>query len=194
MPGCDGSALAFVEALDAAGVVEQGEPARRIRVRRTIRVGDGTNWIEARPPRGDGLSVSFELDYGSGNAIGRQTIRLDVHQDSFRTELAPCRTFLLEDDAKAMLAAGMGQRVTQKDLLIFGPRGPIGNKLRFANECVRHKVLDVVGDLALTGCVVEADIVACRSGHKLHAELARRLMEQAGVAHPLIKEDRRLCA
>lgn len=184
MPGCDGSALAFVEALDAAGVVEQSEPARRIRVRRTIRVSDGASWIEARPPRGDGLSVSCELDYGPGNAIGRQTIRLDVHQDSFRTELAPCRTFLMEADAKAMLAQGIGQRVTPRDLLIFGPHGAIQNKLRFANECVRHKVLDVVGDLALTGCQVHAEVVAYRSGHRLHAALAQRLLEQAGVIHP----------
>jgi UDP-3-O-[3-hydroxymyristoyl] N-acetylglucosamine deacetylase len=184
MPGCDGSSLAFVDALDKAGVVEQDQPARQLRATRTIRVGDEQNWIEARPPRGTGLSVSFELDFAANAAIGRQSIRLDVHPATFRTELAPCRTFILEEDAKAMIAHGIGTRVTTQNLLIFGPNGPIENKLRFDNECVRHKVLDVVGDLALTGCDVVADVVACRSGHKLHAALAQRLLEQAAMARP----------
>lgn len=71
--------------------------------------------------------------------------------------------------------------MTTKNLLIYGPNGPIENTLRFDNECVRHKVLDVVGDLALTGCEVVGDVVAYRSGHRLHAELAGKLMEQAGM-------------
>ena len=157
-------------------------PVRQIRVKRRIRVGDERNWIEAAPSRGGGLSVAFDLDYSAHPAIGRQTIRLNVHPATFRTELAPCRTFLEEEAARAMVAQGVGQRVTPQNLLIFGPEGPIDNTLRFDNECVRHKVLDVVGDLALTGCEVVADVVAFRSGHRLHAELAQRLMEQAGIA------------
>jgi UDP-3-O-acyl N-acetylglucosamine deacetylase len=179
MPGCDGSALPFVEALDAAGVVEQHVPRPRIQVGRTIRVGSDDSWIEARPARGAGLSISFELDYGSHTAIGRQSFALDVTPESFRAELAPCRTFLLEEVARAMAAQGIGARVTPHNLLIFTPSGPIDNTLRFDNECARHKVLDVIGDLALTGCDVAADVVAYRSGHKLHAELASRLLEQA---------------
>jgi UDP-3-O-acyl-N-acetylglucosamine deacetylase len=70
-------------------------------------------------------------------------------------------------------------------LLIFGPNGPIGNTLRFPDECVRHKMLDVIGDLALTGCEVVAHVVAHRSGHALHAELAKRLVEQAESAGQL---------
>jgi UDP-3-O-acyl-N-acetylglucosamine deacetylase len=65
--------------------------------------------------------------------------------------------------------------------LIFGPHGPIDNSLRFADECVRHKLLDVVGDLALTGCEIIGHVVAYRCGHQLHAELARRLLEQAEI-------------
>jgi UDP-3-O-acyl N-acetylglucosamine deacetylase len=193
MPGCDGSALAFVEALDAAGTVEQAAPVRQICVRRRIRVGDQKSWIEASPARGGVLSVAFDLDYRSHPAIGRQTIRLNVHAGTFRTELAPCRTFLEEETARAMIAQGMGLRVTPQHLLIFGPDGPVDNTLRFDNECVRHKVLDVIGDLALTGCEVVADIVAFRSGHRLHAELARRLMEQAGITRDVLA-DQRLCA
>lgn len=179
MPGCDGSALAFVEAIDAAGVVEQRAPVRQVVVSERVRVGDSDAWIEAQPSRTAGLSVSFDLDFGTGGAIGRQIFAVDVTPDTFRRELAPCRTFIQEELARAMTAQGIGQRVTPSDLLIFGPHGPIDNKLRFADECARHKALDVVGDLALTGCEVIAHIVAFRSGHRLHAELAKRLMEQA---------------
>jgi UDP-3-O-acyl-N-acetylglucosamine deacetylase len=121
--------------------------------------------------------VSFELDYGSETAIGRQTYAIDVTPDSFRRELAACRTFIPQEVAQAMLAQGLGQRVTPRDLLIFGPHGPIDNQLRFADECVRHKLLDVIGDLALTGCEVVGHVVAHRCGHQLHAELAKQLLE-----------------
>jgi len=194
MPACDGSALAFVEALDAVGAIEQATPVRQIRVKRRIRVGDERSWIEAAPAQGGGLSISFDLDYRSHPAIGRQTFRLNVQPETFRAELAPCRTFLEEEAARVMLAQGVGQRVTPKNLLIFGPDGPIDNTLRFDNECVRHKVLDVVGDLALTGCEVVADVVACCSGHRLHAELAQRLMEQVGMVRDDVPQESRICA
>jgi UDP-3-O-acyl N-acetylglucosamine deacetylase len=177
MPGCDGSAKHFVEALDSAGIMEQGAPVRRLTVDRVIRVGDDRNWIEARPPRWAGLSISFELRYDAQGPIGIQSYSLDVTPESFCRDLASCRTFITEDVAQAMVAQGIGKRVTPQDLLIFGPHGPIDNKLRFANECVRHKVLDVIGDLALTGCEVEAHVVAHCSGHHLHAALAQRLLE-----------------
>jgi UDP-3-O-acyl N-acetylglucosamine deacetylase len=179
MPGCDGSSRAFVEAIDAAGIVEQRSPVPQIVVRQTVRVGDANRWIEAQPSRNAGLSLSYDLDYGSHTAIGRQTYAIDVTPDSFRRELASCRTFITEDVAQAMLAEGRGQRVTPRDLLIFGPHGPVENELRFADECVRHKLLDVVGDLALAGCEIVGHVVAYRCGHQLNAELAKRLLEQA---------------
>jgi UDP-3-O-acyl N-acetylglucosamine deacetylase len=181
MPGCDGSAQAFVDALDAAGVVEQRSPVQQIVVRQTVRVSDGGQWIEAQPSRGAGLSITYDLNFASHPVIGRQTYGIDLTPHSFRRELATCRTFITEDVAQAMLAEGRGQRVTARDLLIFGPHGPVDNSLRFADECVRHKVLDVVGDLALTGCEIIGHVVAHRCGHKLNAELAKRLMEQAEV-------------
>lgn len=179
MPGCDGSAQAFVEAIDTAGIVEQRSPVPQIVVRQTVRVGDAKCWIEAQPSRSAGLSVTYDLDYSAYKAIGRQTYGVDVTPDSFRRELAPCRTFITEDVAQGMLAEGRGQRVTPQDLLIFGPHGPVDNELRFPDECVRHKLLDVVGDLALTGCEIIGHVVAHRCGHQLNAELAKRLLEQA---------------
>ena len=179
MPGCDGSAAAFVEAIDAAGIMEQRRPVRQIVVGRTVRVGDAERWIEAQRARSPGLSLSFALDYGSETAIGRQTYAIDVTPETFRRELSACRTFIPQEAAQSMLAQGIGQRVTPRDLLIFGPHGPIDNELRFEDECVRHKLLDVIGDLALTGCEVIGHIVAHCCGHQLHAELAKQLLEQA---------------
>ena len=102
--------------------------------------------------------------------------------DSFRRELSACRTFIPQEAAAGILAQGIGKRVSMRDLLVFGPHGPIDNTLRFPDECVRHKLLDVVGDLALTGCEVIGHVVAYRCGHQLNAELAKRLLEQITVA------------
>jgi UDP-3-O-acyl N-acetylglucosamine deacetylase len=179
MPGCDGSAQAFVDAIEAAGIVEQRSPVPQIVVRQMVRVGSSEQWIEAQPSRSAGLSITYDLNFASHPVIGRQTYGIDLTPDSFRHELASCRTFITEEVAQAMLAEGRGQRVTPRDLLIFGPHGPVENSLRFADECVRHKVLDVVGDLALTGCEVIGHVVAHRCGHKLNAELAKLLLEQA---------------
>ena len=179
MPGCDGSSKAFVEAIDAAGVVEQRASVRQVVVGQSIRVGDENCWMEAQPSRTAGLSVSFDLDFGPQSAIGHQLFALDITPDSFRRELAPCRTFIPEEVAQSILSQGIGKRVTSGDLLIFGPNGPIGNSLRYHDECVRHKMLDVVGDLALTGCEVIGHVIAHRSGHALHAELAKKLLEIA---------------
>jgi UDP-3-O-[3-hydroxymyristoyl] N-acetylglucosamine deacetylase len=181
MPGCDGSSRAFVDAIDAAGVVEQRSAVPQIVVRQTVRVGGSDRWIEAQPSRTAGLSLSFDLDFGANTAIGHQTYAIDLTPDSFRREIASCRTFITEDVTQAMLAEGRGSRVTPRDLLIFGPHGPVDNSLRFADECARHKLLDVVGDLALTGCEIIGHVVAYRCGHALHVELAKRLLEQAEV-------------
>jgi UDP-3-O-acyl N-acetylglucosamine deacetylase len=178
MPGCDGSAGEFVRAILEAGVIDQRRPVRQIIVSRPLRIGGDDSWIIAQPSRGAGLSVSFEIDFRPTSSIGRQTYAIDVTPHTFRHELAPCRTFIEEEVAQAMRQQGLGQRVTPRDLLIFGPRGPIDNALRFPDECARHKVLDVVGDLALTGCEVIGHVVAYRSGHRLHAELAKLLREQ----------------
>lgn len=182
MPGCDGSSKAFVEAIESAGYVEQRNPVRQIVVAQSVRVGNDEAWVEAQPPRSAGLSISFELDYGEQTAIGRQLFTLDITPDAFRREIAACRTFIPQEAAQALLAQGIAQRVSMHDLLVFGPHGPIDNALRFPDECVRHKLLDVLGDLALTGCEVIGHVVGYRCGHQLHAELAKRLLEQVTAA------------
>ena len=144
------------------------------------RLGNDESWVEARPGTG-GLSLKFHLDYGSGNAIGRQTLSLPVTPDSFRRELAPSRTFMLKAEADWQLAQGLGQRASLQDLLIFDAEGPIEKEQRYRDECVRHKALDLVGDLSLAGCDLVAHIIAYRSGHRLNAELVRVLLTEGDM-------------
>jgi UDP-3-O-acyl-N-acetylglucosamine deacetylase len=175
-PASDGSSRPFVECLDASASVEQNAERRAHRPRVT-RVGN-ESWIDARPsPRSD-LSLRYRLDYGLGNAIGRQTLELPIAPPTFREELAPCRTFMLKSEADWLLAQGLGKRATPQDLLVFDADGPIDNELRFHDECVRHKMLDFVGDLALAGCDLVGYFSAHRSGHRLNAELVRVLLKE----------------
>ncbi|MCE9604163.1 MAG: UDP-3-O-acyl-N-acetylglucosamine deacetylase [Planctomycetia bacterium] len=179
MPGCDGSSQAFVDALTTAGIETQPAMRRALVVREVTRLGDKNVWIEARPNPANGLSVKFHLDYGPGNCVGEQTLSLPITVDSFRRELASSRTFLLKSEADWLLSQGLGTHVTPKDLLIFDADGPIDNELRYRDECVRHKALDLVGDLALAGCDLIGHFVAYRSGHRLNADLVRSLLSEA---------------
>lgn len=176
MPGLDGSSLPFVEALERAGAVEQALERPRLVVHETIRLGDEQAWVEAQPTQDDGLSLEFQLDYGAGNAIGRQTFATPVNPDAFRRELAASRTFLLKAEADWLRGQGLGSRTGAQDLLIFDEQGPIDNPLRYPDECARHKTLDLVGDLALAGRDIVGRVVAHRSGHRLNAELVAALL------------------
>ena len=178
MPGCDGSSAAFVDALVRAGIVVQGIEANRVAVTETVRVSEGESWIEARPSAKNQFSIEYQLDYPTASVIGRQVARVAVTPERFRSELAPCRTFLLQTEADQLRRQGLGLRVTNRDLLVFDERGPIDNRVRFPNECARHKALDVLGDLALAGCRLVGEFTAHRSGHRLHAELTRQLVER----------------
>jgi UDP-3-O-acyl N-acetylglucosamine deacetylase len=178
MPGLDGSSLKFVEALDAAGIVVQPALRAQLVVREITRLGNEDCWIEARPGRVAELTVRFRIEYGNSGAIGRQTVQLPICPATFKRDLAPARTFMLKEEADWLLAQGLGQRATLADLLVFDASGPIDNELRFPDECVRHKVLDLVGDFALAGCDVLGHIVAHRTGHRLNAELVRTLLTE----------------
>ncbi len=181
MPGCDGSALAFTTALDSAGLVEQTAARRRLVIRETSRLGDERCWIEARPSHREGLSLKVRIDYGGRTAIGRQSLELAITAETFRKQLAPCRTFLLQEEADWLLGQGLGARVRPSDLLVFGPLGVVDNRLRFSDECVRHKMLDLVGDLALAGCDISGQVVAHCSGHRLNSDLVHVLLAEGEI-------------
>jgi UDP-3-O-acyl N-acetylglucosamine deacetylase len=180
LPGCDGSSKPFVEALDSAGFVEQNVERSRLIVAEITRVGNDESWVEAKPAvKGSkGLTLRYKLDYGPNTPIGKQAIEVNVTSASFREDLASARTFVMEEEAAWLRQRGLGERVTPKDLLIFGAEGLIDNELRFENECVRHKTLDLLGDLALAGCELVGQFTAYKSGHRLNAELVKVLLTE----------------
>ncbi len=188
MPGCDGSSQPFVDALMAAGSVEQPGRRRTLVVTENVRVGDEQCWVEAQPSLRAELSIRYRLDYGNDSPIGRQTIEMALSPDVFRRELAAARTFILQQEAEWLRQQGLGQRVTCGDLLVFDDAGPVDNAVRFEDECVRHKALDLVGDLALAGCDIQGHIIAIRSGHRLNAELVRALLAETQI----LEETRRI--
>lgn len=176
-PGCDGSSLLFAEKLLDAGIVEQDAVRERLVLRHAVAVAGETLEQSVRgAPCDDGLlHISYALDYGANSPIARQEAKVDLSPDTFLSQIAFARTFLLEHEAQAMRAQGYGKRTTARDLLIFGAQGPIDNSLRTADECARHKILDCIGDLALAGCDLVGHIDARRSGHLLNAEFVRRV-------------------
>jgi UDP-3-O-[3-hydroxymyristoyl] N-acetylglucosamine deacetylase len=185
-PGLDGSADGFVTALAAAGTVNQAAlrpiytPTAPVVVSR-----DGAT-IGLHPATDTDLRASYLLDYGVFARIPRQTYTLEVRPGEFAREVAPCRTFVTAAEADALRAQGIGKHLTPADLVVFGDRGPIHNRLRFADEPARHKVLDMIGDLALCGFDLAGHLVAYRSGHALNVELARQLAAAAAESssHP----------
>jgi UDP-3-O-acyl-N-acetylglucosamine deacetylase len=134
------------------------------------------------PATGDEWKVSYILDYGPQAPIPRQVHTVLLTPEHFAHELAGCRTFLLEAEALELRRQGLGLELTAADLLVFGGAGPIGNRLRFADEPARHKVLDLVGDLALLGHDLRGHVVAYRSGHALNIELVRLLAQRLAQA------------
>jgi UDP-3-O-acyl N-acetylglucosamine deacetylase len=183
-PGLDGSARQFVSALLAAGVEMQ--PATRAvwTVATSLVVSQGGATLALHPCAGGELRASYFLNYGDFSSVGRHQHTTVVTPGSFVPGLAGCRTFLLESEAREMLRQGIGKRTRVTDLLVFGPRGPIANTLRFGDEPARHKILDLLGDLSLLGEDVRGHLVAYRSGHPLNAELVRALAQRLGKVQP----------
>jgi UDP-3-O-[3-hydroxymyristoyl] N-acetylglucosamine deacetylase/3-hydroxyacyl-[acyl-carrier-protein] dehydratase len=180
LPGGDGSSRPFVQAIQQAGVVEQDEPSDPLIIRKPIQVSAEGATLAALPGPTDKLEVIY--DFEAKAPIGRQVISFHLGDDDFVSQLAPARTFVFEEEANELRARGMGQHLTPKDLLVISNTGPIDNEFRFADECARHKVLDLIGDLFLLGRPLRGRIVACKSGHALNHLLVRRLLEQEETA------------
>lgn len=182
MPGMDGSAYAIALAIYQAGRLTSERYAKCMRIDRTIRMGDQQVYVEVNPSQQPGLTLVYHLDYGVDSPIPSTSSSCLLSPEEFLTAIAPARTFLTQADAIRLQQSGVAQHVTHRDLVIFGDSGPIDNQLRFPDECSRHKLLDLIGDLALCGHRIEGMVFACRSGHNLNGRMAeeiRGLSEQA---------------
>jgi UDP-3-O-[3-hydroxymyristoyl] N-acetylglucosamine deacetylase/3-hydroxyacyl-[acyl-carrier-protein] dehydratase len=177
LPGGDGSSQFFVDALCRAGIHEQPTPRRPLVIHETVRVTDGDAELIAVPAGDDELNILYDLDYGADARVPRQLYAVRLSEEAFRQEIAPARTFLFEEEARQFQAAGLGKHLTYGDVVVIGSQGVIDNQFRFPNECVRHKILDLVGDLYLAGRPIYGKILARKSGHALNHELVRKLLD-----------------
>ena len=180
LPGGDGSSKAFAELLADAGLAQQDSLQTPLIITKPIQVQSGDATLAALPGPTDKLEIVYEFEAPA--PLGRQVFSFHVGDDDFLTQLAPARTFALEQEAREMHARGMGRHLTPKDVLVISSDGPIDNAFRFPNECARHKVLDLLGDLYLVGRPLRGRLIAHKSGHELNHQLARRLLEQSAMS------------
>jgi UDP-3-O-acyl N-acetylglucosamine deacetylase len=175
LPAMDGSAAGFLAPLQEAGLVEQPSQRRVIRIEEPIKVGDGGRSLSILP--GEGFSVLYEIDYNVA-CIGRERFEIELDGESFEREIAPARTFCTGKEALMLLISGLGRGANLKNTLVLGNSGPLGTDFRFPNEPVRHKILDLVGDLYMLGMPLVGTVVAVKSGHKLNSAMVKRLHEK----------------
>ncbi|HKP74819.1 MAG TPA: bifunctional UDP-3-O-[3-hydroxymyristoyl] N-acetylglucosamine deacetylase/3-hydroxyacyl-ACP dehydratase [Longimicrobiaceae bacterium] len=174
-PAMDGSSQGFDAALADCGVQAQDAPARYITVDETFSLTKGAAEYVVAPAQGYRLSASIEFDHP---AVGRQFASFVVQDGSFSRELAPARTFCFEREVEELYSRGLAQGGNVQNAIVLGEDGGIvaGTELRFPDEFVRHKALDIVGDLALVGARLNAHIVAEKPGHKGNVALAQELV------------------
>jgi UDP-3-O-[3-hydroxymyristoyl] N-acetylglucosamine deacetylase len=175
VPILDGSALPFLHLLEAAGLSWQGAPRRILALTAPVTVELGGKRIRASPF--PGLRISYAIDFAV-TSIGHQEADVVVSREAFARELAPARTFALRAEVEWLHRRGLGLGGAADNCIVFGPDGPTNTALRFADEPVRHKALDVIGDLALAGGPIWAHVEVERGGHQVHFALLQALRER----------------
>ena len=175
VPILDGSAVAFVEAIDQAGIETLAVKRRYIRVVKPVRIENGASWAEFRPYSGTRFEI--EIDFESP-AIGRQLFASDINPDVFRQDIARARTFGFMKDVERLWAAGYALGSSLENSLVIGDDNRVINMggLRYPNEFARHKTMDAMGDLALAGARFIGCFRSYRGGHRMNAAALRRLL------------------
>lgn len=176
IPARDGSAAEFVAAILACGLETQMRRRRVLELEAPIVIQAGDRMIAALPS--PAFRVRFVADFPP--PIGTQYFYGEIDPDGYREEIAGARTFGYLHEIEALRARGLARGGSLENALVFGPDGPI-QPLRWANEAVRHKVLDLIGDLALLGAWPRCEILAIKSGHELHASITRALRTRLRV-------------
>ena len=173
LPILDGSAWPYVEAFLQVGIRTQRRRREVIRVLQPVEVRDGDKFIGVYP--GAGYSIEYRIDFPA--PIGKQCTRVDLATETYGATIAPARTFGYQADEQRLRDMGLIRGAGPESAIILDARGPINGPLRFGDEYVRHKVLDLIGDLALAGRRIQGHVVAERAGHAMHTALVSRLMK-----------------
>jgi UDP-3-O-acyl N-acetylglucosamine deacetylase len=179
LPALDGSALDYALELQRAGILEQEKEKEELILKNAVRCDDGEASLTATPARD--FSVSYLAKYnGSENMTQRADFSFaaaEKREDIFIKEIAPARTYCMESEVAAIIERGLAKGGSLKNALVIRDGRPIGNEFRFDNEPARHKILDLLGDLALINAELKAHIVGIKSGHALNARFLRKLQE-----------------
>jgi UDP-3-O-[3-hydroxymyristoyl] N-acetylglucosamine deacetylase len=173
LPILDGSALPYVEAIRETGIKTQRRKRESIKVLKAVEVREGDKFIGVYP--GSGYRIQYRIDFPA--PIGRQQTSIDLAAETYGSFIAPARTFGYKADEKKLRDMGLIRGASSENAIVLGPKGPENGPLRFSDEYVRHKVLDLIGDLALAGRRIEGLVVAERAGHAMHTALVARLMK-----------------
>lgn len=175
VPGLDGSSIPFFELLKVAGLVEQNTQKKIFQVKEPIWVEENEACITVIPSRD--FKISYILCYDHP-LLKVQYAYFDSDGLHFENEIAPARTFCLQKEVEELRSQGLGKGATYENTLVVGNTGVIENCLRFDDEFARHKVLDLIGDLYLTGFYIKGHIIAVKSGHPLNIKLLQKLKNQ----------------
>lgn len=173
LPILDGSALPYIEAFQSVGVHPQRRRREYLRIRKTVEVRENSKFIGVYP--GEGFSVSYAIDFPC--PIGKQCFQLDLNTGAYALELAAARTFGFREDEQMLRNMGLIRGASEENAIILTRNSVQNGSLRYPNEFVRHKMLDLIGDLALAGHCIQGHVVAERAGHAMHAALVSRLMQ-----------------
>jgi UDP-3-O-[3-hydroxymyristoyl] N-acetylglucosamine deacetylase len=173
LPILDGSALPYVDAFLSAGIRSQRRRRETVRVLRPVEVREGEKFIGVYP--GSGYSIEYAIDFPA--PVGQQKACVDLAAETYGTDIAPARTFGYKADEQRLRDMGLIRGAGPENAIILEAKGPVNGPLRFPDEYVRHKVLDLIGDLALAGRRIEGHVVAERAGHAMHTALVSRLLK-----------------
>jgi UDP-3-O-[3-hydroxymyristoyl] N-acetylglucosamine deacetylase len=177
VPIVDGSAVPFMHLIDAAGVRPLGVEIPVLRITEPIEITDRDKSIRIVPSNRLILKYKIDFDHPS---IGKQAFHFDFHHDNFLKKIAPARTYGFLKDVEALRAAGLARGGSVENCIVLDDKGVINGPLRFRDEFVRHKILDLLGDLALVGRPIVGEITAYRAGHALHSRFVERILRLAG--------------
>ncbi len=172
LPILDGSALPYIEAIQRIGLKPQRRRREYLRILKPIEIREGDKFLGVYP--GDGYSISYAIDFPA--PIGRQQLSIDLASGSYDRALAPARTFGFREDEQKLRDMGLIRGVSDQNAIIVAGGKVANGSLRFPDEFVRHKVLDLIGDLALAGHQILGRVVAERAGHAMHTALVSRLL------------------
>ncbi len=174
LPILDGSSREIVNAIDSAGMQTQNAFYDIFSIPYPVWVEEDGRYLIALPS--DDYKITYTIDFASkSDAVGTQTAHFYLNRDNFKDSIAPARTFGFFEDLDLLKTNNLALGGSLENALLFTKERLVNNELRFTNECVRHKILDLIGDLSLTGYKLQGHFIAYKAGHSMDTELVKKI-------------------